>query len=200
MLSDYLRALGADRHEAPEPLPGFVLIHRGNEIGIVERVDIDGGVSSRVVQARGGLSGSLEYILPVSALCSVRLDDRRAVVADEVTFEPVTVEGAGHVQLAARGLAALGGELSPRMPESHCEGFRVFADDGYLGEVESALFLTRPDRPAYFVVRVRRRLRSRYPVISVSRVVTVYPPDRVLFVAGSRSEFAGLSEQLPISG
>lgn len=200
MLSGYLRVLGAERNEAPEPLPGFVLLHRGNELGIVERVDLNGGVRSHVVQARGGLSGSLEYILPVSALCSVRLDDRRAVVADEVTFEPVTVNEAGHVRLAAREFLDHRGEHSPRMPNSGCEGFRVFADDGYLGVVEAALFQIRLDKPDYFVARVRRWVGSRYPVIAVSRVVTVYPPDRILFVAGSRSELARLPEQLPISG
>lgn len=120
----------------------------------VERIDPAWGVGAHVVQARGGLSGALEYILPVRALCSVRLDARRAVVDDEVTFEPVAVNAEGNVRLAARERVGPGGERAPRMPASGCEGFRTFADDGYLGDVESELFLSRGDRPDYVVVRV----------------------------------------------
>lgn len=201
-LSAYIRALAPDRTRASEPLPGFVLVHRGSEIGIVERVEHGGDAGAHVVQARGGLSGSLEYVLPLGALARVAEDERRAVVDDDVTFEPVTVGSEGRVRLEARRQESAAGALAPPLPgvpDPRCRGFRVFADDGPLGEVETALCGSRSDTPEYFVVRVRRRFGSRFPVIPAGRVVGIHPHERIVLVAGSRRALARLSEQLPLA-
>jgi hypothetical protein len=201
LLSAYIRALAADRTRASEPLPGFVLVHRGSEIGIVERVEHGSDATAHVVQARGGLSGSLEYVLPLAALAHVAEDERRAFVDDSVVFEPVTVGSEGRVRLEARRHECGTSELQPPAShglDPHCRGFRVFADDGLLGEVEAALCASRTDVPEYFVVRVRGRLRNRFPVIAAGRVVDIHPHEQIVFVAGPRRALARLSEHPPL--
>jgi hypothetical protein len=47
---------------------------------------------------------------------------------------------------------------------AHCEGYRVLAADGLVGEVERPLFPPDGKEPDYLVVRVRRRVWGRVPL------------------------------------
>ena len=82
------------------------------------------------------------------------------------------------------------------MPHSAWTGIRVFADDGYLGIVESTLpAAARPDTAAFLIVHTRMPFwKRRLLVIPLSRVVACTPVDSVARVTGSRRELASVSE------
>lgn len=83
------------------------------------------------------------------------------------------------------------------MPRA-CAGFRAYARDGFLGEVEAALCQSG-DEVDHLVVRVRRGVRTRYPVIPAGAVVRCEPREGLVFMAGARRQLARLSERLPLA-
>ena len=81
------------------------------------------------------------------------------------------------------------------MPRPAWIGIRVYADDGYLGEVESALPTGGLEPLRALIVRTRARLwKTRFPAIPVSRVVACTPREHVARVAGTRRELSSMSE------
>jgi hypothetical protein len=85
-----------------EPRPGFVLTYHGSDIAVVERIDLPDDRGWPALAARGGISGSLRYTVPAGAVCAVYPEQRRVVLADDVTFEPEAVGHDGDVRLIAR--------------------------------------------------------------------------------------------------
>jgi hypothetical protein len=77
------------------------------------------------------------------------------------------------------------------------EGDAVLAEDGFLGRVDRLL---RSERrvPAYLVVRTRRTLRRRYPVVPVSLVADVNSRRRRVELHGTCETIGRLSETLPL--
>ena len=51
----------------------------------------------------------------------------------------------------------------------------------------------------YLIVRARRHLRTRYPVVPAARVVWCDATTAVVRVAGTRSELLRLSERMPLA-
>jgi hypothetical protein len=82
---------------------------------------------------------------------------------------------------------------------AHCEGYEVLAEDGVVGAVEQALFPPGANEPDYLVVRVRRRMWGRVPVISTALVFAIDPARRLLWVRGDRERIAQLPEHLPVA-
>jgi hypothetical protein len=82
---------------------------------------------------------------------------------------------------------------------AHCEGYRVLAADGLVGEVERPLFPPDGKEPDYLVVRVRRRVWDRVPVISTALVFAIDPAHRLIWVRGDREQVARLPEHLPLA-
>jgi hypothetical protein len=180
---------------APKPQPGYTLIYHGADIGVVERIDTQGADGSPALSARGGISGSLRYTIPVAAVASVDEQGRRVALDDAVTFEPDSIARDGEVQLMAH-TPELDRRLSwrpSRKVPSASTGFRVYAADGYLGTVETTLG-GDPDDADFIVVRVRHWGRTRHPVIPARRVVECAPLDGLIVVAGSRRQFKLLPE------
>jgi len=77
------------------------------------------------------------------------------------------------------------------------EGDAVVAEDGVLGRVEQ-LVPPEAHSPAYFVVRVGRMLRRRYPVVPVSLVASVDSRRRLVNLRGRRETIDRLPETLPL--
>jgi hypothetical protein len=82
---------------------------------------------------------------------------------------------------------------------AHCEGYRVLAADGFVGEVERPLFPPDGKEPDYLVVRVRRRVWGRVPVVSTALVFAIDPARGLIWVRGDRERVAGLPEHLPLA-
>ena len=78
------------------------------------------------------------------------------------------------------------------MPRTSC-GFRVYADDGLLGEIEATLG-TRANTVDYLVVRVRHWFRTFHPVIPARYVVECEPLDGIVVVAGARRDLRRIPE------
>jgi hypothetical protein len=84
-------------------------------------------------------------------------------------------------------------------PLAQCEGYQVLAEDGLVGEVERPLFPPDGNEPDYLVVRVRKRVWGRVPVISTALVVAIDPARGLIWVRGDRERIAGLPEHLPLA-
>lgn len=184
--------------QVSEARPGFILTYQGSEIGIVERVAEQARTGARMLYVRGGISGSLEYAIPTTAIAAVQPSARRAMVDDSVTFEPEDLGFDGRVLLVARPPEAESSSSwrpGRRLPEG-CVGFRAYADDGVLGEVEMAVRGT-PRATDYLVVRVRGLFRWMYPAIPATYVVEWRPVRRSVLVAGTRREIKQLPERIP---
>jgi hypothetical protein len=183
-----------------EPQPGFILTYHGSDIGVVERIDGQDHRGSSTLQVRGGISGSLRYAIPASAVSAVFTDDRRVALDDLVTFEPEAVGRDGEVLLIARNAPPdrAGGWRPSRSVPRTSSGFRVFADDGYLGEIETTLG-ARADTVEYLVVRVRHWFRTSRPVLPARFVVECQPLDGIVVVAGNRRKLRSLPEVPPLA-
>lgn len=182
-----------------QPQPGFILTYHGSDIGVVERVDVLDHRGSPTLSVRGGISGSLRYAIPASAVSAVFPDDRRVALDDRVTFEPEAVGRDGEVHLIVRsGPDDREGGWRPNRSVPHTSrGFRVYADDGFLGEIEATLG-ARDDTIDYLVVRVRHWLRTRRPVLPARSVIECEPLDGIVVVAGTRRELRSLPQKPPI--
>jgi hypothetical protein len=138
--------------------PGFLVIYRGAELGVVERVataESDGTVQLYV---RGGIAGGLTYVIPAGAIRAIDAISRRAEVDGSVTFVPQPTRKDGAIWLSAcldaSASASSARDVSPSV------GARVRAVDGPLGSVES-VSLTPQGLIRSVVVRGRRGLRTR---------------------------------------
>ena len=180
--------------------PGFTLTYHGSDIGVVERVDVPDHRGSPTLHVRGGISGSLRYTIPASAVSAVIPDDRRVALDDQVTFEPEAVGRDGEVLLIARTAPAdpAGGWRPSRIVPRTSSGFRVYADDGFLGEIEATLG-ARADTVDYLVVRVRHWFRTSHPVIPARYVVECEPLDGIVAVAGTRRDLRRIPELPPLA-
>ena len=183
---------------------GITLAHRGVDIGVIGHVTRAARPPEAVLHAFGGVSRSLEYAVPESAIVKVLPVAARAIVADDVEFEPQHLRADGRVVLAPRTPR---GAIGPHEAEWRCLpqaawiGIRVYADDGYLGVVETALSTSGRETADFLVVRVRRRLRrNRLPVVPVARVLSCAPAENVARVSGTRHELTGMSELWPSAG
>jgi hypothetical protein len=179
-------------HVHAEAQPGFFLTYHGSDIGVVERVDHRG---TPTLYVRGGIAGSLRYTIPASAVSAVFPDDRRVALDDHVTFEPEAIGHDGEVLLIARTAPTdrTGRWRPSRSVPRASGGFRVYADDGYFGEIEAALG-ARDDTVDYLVVRSRHWFRTRRPVLPARYVVECEPLDGIVVVAGTRRELRSLPE------
>lgn len=191
-----------DERAAATDWRGITLVHRGSELGVVGRVSREGAGTKPVLHAFGGVSRSLEYAVPESAIVAVFGVSARALVNDIVEFEPQHLCGDGRVILVPRTPR---GDTEPeregwrRRPQAAWVGVRVYADDGYLGEVEGTVPADGPLPAAALIVRARTRFwRTRFPVIPVSRVVACTPSERVARVAGTRPELLSMSQRVPV--
>ena len=187
-------------HEAAD-WRGITLVHRGGELGVVGHVSRDGASFEPVLHAFGGVSRSLEYAVAESAIVAVLRVSARALVDDVVNFEPQHLCGDGRVILAPRAQRRDSrGDVDAwrGMPMAAWTGIRVYADDGYLGEVEATVPSSRSPLAEAVIVRARVRFwKTRFPVIPLSRVVACTPCERVARVAGTRQELASMSERVP---
>lgn len=183
-----------ERHPHAEARPGFILTYHGSDIGVVERIDVPDHRGSPTLHVRGGIAGSLRYAIPASAVSAVFPDKRRVALDDHVTFEPEAVGRDGEVLLIARASPLDRGGTAWRPNRSvprTSSGFRVYADDGYLGEIEATLG-ARADTVDYLVVRVRHWFRTFRPVLPARYVVECEPADGIVVVAGTRRELRAL--------
>ncbi len=180
--------------------PGFILTYHGCDIGVVERVDAPDAYSSPTLYVRGGLSGSLRFTIPPAAIAAVFPEQRRVALADQVTFEPEAVGQDGEVLLIARTPpAASSGDWQPsRAVPRTSSGFRVYADDGFLGEIEATLG-SRADTVDYLVVRVRHWFRTFRPVLPARYVIECEPLDGTVVVVGTRRELRRVPELPPLA-
>ena len=187
-------------HLEPQPQPGFTLTYHGSNIGVVERIDVPDPLGSATLQVRGGISGSLRYAIPASAVSAVFPDDRRVALDDRVTFEPAAVGRDGEVLLVARNVPSdgAGGWRPSRSVPRTSSGFRVYADDGFLGEIECTLG-ARADTVDYLIVRVRHWFRTCRPVLPARYVVECEPLDGIVVVAGTRRQLRSLPEVPPLA-
>lgn len=80
-----------------------------------------------------------------------------------------------------------------------CHGFRVVADDGTVGEVETPLFPPGSREPDYLVLRTGGFLHVRRPIVSVALVAGVDAEQETVFVRGSAREISSLPEHLPLA-
>jgi hypothetical protein len=78
-------------------------------------------------------------------------------------------------------------------------GYLALASDGHLGQIEMTLASPDRDEPDYLVVRTRRFLRSRHPVVSTQLVEEIDPARRLVYLRGRADELAELAEQLPLA-
>ena len=193
--------LGGNRHDAeiapPRPQPGFRLTYHGSDIGVIERVEPAGaaGPAGAMLYVRGGISGALRYAIPADAVTRVMPDERRVNVSDGITFEPEAVGKDGEVLLIAHTPQPhpRGNWRPNRAIPRTSRGFRVYADNGYLGEVETTLGATA-DAVDFIVIRARHWLRTRHPVLPTRYVVECEPLDGIIVVAGDRRELRRLPE------
>jgi hypothetical protein len=83
-----------------EARPGFIVAHKGAEIGILERIEVAERTRT-LLHVRGGVSGSLEYVIPSTAVVEVHATTQHALIDDRVTFETDTIAEDGRVILLA---------------------------------------------------------------------------------------------------
>jgi hypothetical protein len=93
---------GRRKPAPPAARPGFLVAHQGADIGVLEHIESCTSTEVTLLHVRGGVSGSLEYVIPSTAVVDVRPTAQRASVDDRVTFEPETIAGDGRVILVAR--------------------------------------------------------------------------------------------------
>lgn len=80
-----------------------------------------------------------------------------------------------------------------------CAGFRVVAEDGEVGVVDTPLFPGAGAAPDFLVVRTDGGPGGRRPVVPVALVAGVDAAERVVSVRGTRQEVAALPEHLPVA-
>jgi hypothetical protein len=134
-----------------------VLIYRGAEIGVVERIETDEHDGTEQLHVRGGISGGLAYVVPAGVVGVVEQAARRAEVDASVTFVPDPIGPDGLVRLAARLDPPAAVAEQPVVPEV---GATVRAIDGPLGTVESVSY-SEGGTLRSIVVRGRRHMRTR---------------------------------------
>jgi hypothetical protein len=93
---------GRRKPAPPAARPGFLVAHQGADIGVLEHIESCTSTDVTLLHVRGGVSGSLEYVIPSTAVVDVRPTAQRASVDDRVTFEPETIVGDGRVILVAQ--------------------------------------------------------------------------------------------------
>lgn len=99
-----MRRRGADARS--DARPGYVLTCQGADLGVIERVDGDRRDGTATLRVRGGISGCLEYVVPESAVVSVRADLHRAELRPDLVFDAEQVGDDGRVLLVARRVAS----------------------------------------------------------------------------------------------
>jgi hypothetical protein len=82
---------------------------------------------------------------------------------------------------------------------SLCCGYRVHADDGELGVVETPLFPPDGSEPDFLVLRIADGAGARRPVVAAALVEAVDAERRVVRVHGLRADLALLPEHLPLA-
>jgi hypothetical protein len=92
-----------------------VVAHQGADIGVLEHIESCRGSDVTLLHVRGGVSGSLEYVIPSTAVVEVRPALRRASVDDRITFEPETTDHDGRVILIANVPAGAPAPPEPRL-------------------------------------------------------------------------------------
>jgi hypothetical protein len=90
-----------------------MVAHQGAEIGVLEHIEAAARPRATLLHVRGGVSGSLEYIIPSHAVVDVQVASRRACVDDKVTFEPGAIAEDGTVVLIATFPGAEGSPAPP---------------------------------------------------------------------------------------
>jgi hypothetical protein len=78
---------------------GYVLTYRGGDLGEVYETTTGDDAQPAMLRARGGISGALEYQVPVDAVVSVDAGSRRAEVEDGLTFDTDRPTGDGDILL-----------------------------------------------------------------------------------------------------
>jgi hypothetical protein len=196
---------GAARSEwiAPTVQRGMTLAHRGNDIGVINHVTRNGESSIVVFHAVGGVSRSLEYTVPETAIVGVFGVASRVIVSEDVDFEPRHLCADGRVVLAPRPAREACRSRATdwrEMPHPLWVGVRVYADDGYLGVVTAVLSTMRPGNRGLLVVRSRSRFRRhRLVSVPVSRLMAFSPAENVARATGSRRTLADLSAVPPFA-
>lgn len=79
-----------------------------------------------------------------------------------------------------------------------CHGYRVDAEDGAAGVVQTPLFAPDCDEPDYLLVRTDADLGARRALVAVALVSGVHPDSMVVSLAGPRAALALLPETLPL--
>jgi len=186
----------AERHPVATVWRGMTLTHQGHDLGVITGVSRSSTPGVAILHALGGISRSLEYAVPETAIVGVFGVSSRAIVSDGVEFEPRHLCADGRVILAPRTADAI---MEPtdwaRVPHADWVGVRVYADDGFLGTVQAALSSTRTGVIDQLVVRVRMPLRrQRFPVIAIDRLAAFAPAENVARVTGSRRELANMRQ------
>ena len=158
---------GAD---APEQWLGVTLVHRGADLGVVGHVTRGDAPCDCILHAFGGVSGSLEYRVPATAIERVLGVSGRAVVDRGLEFQPSRLCVDGTVILGPHdpGATARPAASIWNGDPSGLAGMHVYADDGYLGTVEAAQGHPLGDASAAFVIVLvrpwlRRSRRLRIP-------------------------------------
>jgi hypothetical protein len=183
---------------------GLTLVHRGSELGVVGHISREGAHSEAVLHAFGGISRSLEYAVPESAIAGVLGVSARALVDDAVEFQPRHLCGDGHVILAPRTRLEGGPAMDEQwqtLTATAWVGMHVYADDGYLGEVVTVLPADAEQPVEALIVRVRTWLwKARLAAIPLSRVVACTPREHLARVVGRRRELSKLPEDVARGG
>jgi hypothetical protein len=178
---------------------GITLVHRGRELGVVGHVTAAAEPRASILHAFGGVARSLEYAVPASGIDRVLGVSARAFVRDDLEFEPTRVCDDGTVILAPRATpsgscaAVASGQAHP----GRMIGMRVYADDGFLGEVDAVLVgLGEIDRPVFLHVDTRGWFGRRHgALVPVSRVFACDDEAGVLRLSGRRHELRELAVQ-----
>lgn len=78
-------------------------------------------------------------------------------------------------------------------------GFLAIASDGHLGQIEMTLAPPEREEPDYLVVRTRRFLRCRHPVVPAQLVEEIDPDRRLVYLRGRAHQLAEFGELLPLA-
>ena len=184
--------------DAPERWLGVALVRRDAELGVVGHVTRGASPGDCILHAFGGLSGSLEYRVPATAIERPLGVSARAVVDDRLEFAPTRLCVDGTVILAPRDRSKAAPATVPGNGDPvGLAGMQVYADDGYLGTVEAA---PRPPpgeaAAAFLIVLVRpwlrRSRRLRIPARCVLAVNPHAPDSRRL--SGRRRDLRALAD------
>jgi hypothetical protein len=186
--------------DAPERWLGVVLSHRNAELGVVGHVTRGASPGDCILHAFGGVSGSLEYRVPATAIERLLGVSARAVVDGRLEFAPtrLCVDGTVILEPRDRSTAATAARFWDGDPAG-LTGMQAYADDGFLGTVEAAPEY-RPGEAAAacLIVVVRPWLRrSRRLRIPARCVLAVNPRAGLLRLSGRRRDLQGLADAAP---